>query len=95
MIGGVFQLLQQEFDLLNSVSGITIFAIGAIFVSILFFAGDCIVGYFSVPTAPFLEACVKHSGMGYVLTAAVTVMFGGVVLIALIRATIVRLYCNG
>jgi len=94
VVGGVFLYLQQEIDMLRSMAGIILFTIGGTIVSILFFSGDCLVGYFIAPTAPFLEACVKHSGMGFILTAAVTILFGGVVIVALVRATIVSLYSN-
>jgi len=95
MVGGLFLVLHQKTELLDSITGITLLTIGMVFVSILFFAGDCLVGYISVPTAPLFEGCVKHSGMGFILTAAVTILFGGVIIVALVRATIVNLYGNG
>lgn len=91
MVGGLFLVIQQKLDQLNSIAGIVIFTIGMVIVSIFFFAGDCLVGYITAPTAPFLEACVKHSGVGFILTAAITILLVGVVIVALIRRTIVSL----
>ncbi len=86
VVGGTFIWLQQKFHMLNSITGITLFAIVGILFSIVLFAVDCLVIHINDSIGPLIETCM-HS-FGFVLTAGVSVLLGGLVVVALIRVII-------
>lgn len=62
----------------------------------LFFAGDCVVGFLSASTGvPLIEACTRHSGIGFPLTVGTAALLLGTLVVTWFRLLILKLLAHG
>ncbi len=91
VIGGFYLYRTQGQELFESNWSVVVVAIIVLFS----FGTDCAIGFVNVPRAPFIDACVSHSGIGFPLTVGLAVILVGALFIAKIHSALLRRFGVG